>query len=351
MQVQLTQASFTHYMTKFSTLHQITDHISQSLQALLECLPPITAPPPVAEPSLAAPAVPPVALAAPAGPQAQIPHPALLDMYDSNHTFGEHFLQSCFTYIHFSRAAFDFDALKIAWMLSYMKAEWASTYALHVLQCPRGVGSFTDWAAFEKNFQAEFFSIDPAKSTAPVLHNKKQYRQGKWTLDKYIDSFQALVKQAVYLDSLQLCFTFQDGLHPALMELIDNLAKGCPDNEWIAFWYKHPASLHSVPAPALAAPTSQPLPLGIPMNIDATQQHHPASLLCRQCKKPEHFTWHCLLGLEVPYFSIVEQEELLLQLLAVKDAARAPSPDKPAPELALEESGACTLLPSLEEDF
>ncbi|KAG6862618.1 hypothetical protein C0993_002341, partial [Termitomyces sp. T159_Od127] len=154
-QVQLTQASLTHHTTELSTLRQTTDHISQSLQALLERLPPHTAPPPVAEPSPAAPAAPAVPAAAPgvpAGPWAQLPHPALLDTYDGDCISGEHFLQSCLTYIHLSRDAFDSDALKIAWMLSYMKAGWASTYALHVLWCPGGVGSFTDWAAFKKDF-------------------------------------------------------------------------------------------------------------------------------------------------------------------------------------------------------
>ncbi|KAG6864245.1 hypothetical protein C0993_009161 [Termitomyces sp. T159_Od127] len=208
MQVQLTQASLTHYITKLSTLHQTTDHISQSLQALLEHLPPITALSLGAEPSLAASAAPPVALAASAGPQVQMPCPVLLDMYHSDHTSEEHFLQSCLTYIPLSRDAFDSDVLKIAWMLFYMKARWASTYALHVLQHPRVVGSFIDWAAFEKNFWAEFFPINPARSAALALHNKEQYRQGKWMLDEYINSFQALVKQVAYSDGLQLCLTF-----------------------------------------------------------------------------------------------------------------------------------------------
>ncbi|KAG6884005.1 hypothetical protein C0993_002155 [Termitomyces sp. T159_Od127] len=255
-------------MTKLSTLCQTTDHISQSLQALLEHLPSITAPPLVAEPSPAA----------PAGPQAQIPHLALSDMYDSNRTSEECFLQSYLTYIHLSGDAFDSDTLKIAWVLFNMKAGWASTYAL----C------------------AECFSIDPAKSTALVLHNRKQYGQGKRMLNEYIDSFQALVKQAAYPDGLQLCLTFQDGLHPTLMECINNLAKGCLNDEQIASWYKvaqdqwqfmeiqwklcwthpahrptpimslwHPTSPHSVPAPVLAAPTPQSLSPGIPMDVDA----------------------------------------------------------------------------------
>ncbi|KAG6893753.1 hypothetical protein C0993_000387, partial [Termitomyces sp. T159_Od127] len=202
-------------MTKLSTLHQTTDHISQSLQALLECLPPRIAPPPVAEPSLATPAVLAAAPEVPAGPWAQLPCPALLDTYDGDCTSGEHFLQSCLTYIHLSVDAFDSDALKIAWVLSYMKAGWASTYAL-----------------------AEFFPIDPAKSTALALRNREQYRQGKQTLNKYIDSFWALVEQAAYPDGLQLCLMFWDGLYPALMERIDNFAEGHSDDKQIASWYK-----------------------------------------------------------------------------------------------------------------
>ncbi|KAG6862862.1 hypothetical protein C0993_001202, partial [Termitomyces sp. T159_Od127] len=138
-QVQLTQASLTHHTTKLSTLRQTTDHISQSLQALLERLPPRTAPPPVAESSPAAPAVPAAAPGVPAGPRAQLPRLALPDTYDGDRTSGERFLQSCLTYLHLSGDAFDSDALRIAWVLSYMKARWASTYALRVLRRPGGV--------------------------------------------------------------------------------------------------------------------------------------------------------------------------------------------------------------------
>ncbi|KAG6894741.1 hypothetical protein C0993_010873 [Termitomyces sp. T159_Od127] len=226
LEVQLTQASLTHHMTELSTLHQTTNDISQSLQALLECLSPITAPPPVTEPPPAALAVPPVAPVALAGLQMQIPCPILPDTYDGDHTSKECFFQSCFTYIHLSRDAFNSNTLKIAWVLSYMKARWVSIYAPHVLQHLRGVGNFIGWAAFKKHLQAKFFPIDLAKSAALVLHNKEQYGQEKQTLNEYLDSFQALVKQAAYPDGLQLCLMFWDGLHPTLMECIDNLAEG-----------------------------------------------------------------------------------------------------------------------------
>ncbi|KAG6881921.1 hypothetical protein C0993_012475 [Termitomyces sp. T159_Od127] len=145
-QVQLTQASLIHHTTELSTLRQTTDHISQSLQALLERLLPRTTT---------------------SGGRAISGSPG-----SSSSSFGG--------------AGRPLGAVTtpgtpghIAWMLSYMKAGWASTYALRVLQHPGGVGSFTDWAAFEKNFQAEFFSIDPAKSATLALRNREQYGQGK----------------------------------------------------------------------------------------------------------------------------------------------------------------------------
>ncbi|KAG6901719.1 hypothetical protein C0995_008799, partial [Termitomyces sp. Mi166 len=80
-----------------------------------------------------------------------------------------------------------------------------------------------------------FFPLDPAKTAALSLYNPNQY--GKQSLDNYIDSLHALAEQADYLDSLQICLTFQDGLHPTLIKRIDNLAEGRPDNS-IATWYK-----------------------------------------------------------------------------------------------------------------
>ncbi|KAG5349371.1 hypothetical protein C0989_004350 [Termitomyces sp. Mn162] len=91
-----------------------------------------------------------------------------------------------------------------------------------------------------------------------------------------------------------------------------------------------------MPTPPSAVPVPCPLLLGIPMD---------------KCKKLRHFVQHCPLELEVCYLSTAEQEELLMQLLAAKDATRAPSPDKPALELTPEEINAYASLPELEEDF
>ncbi|KAG6892076.1 hypothetical protein C0995_005630 [Termitomyces sp. Mi166 len=125
------------------------------------------------------------------------------------------------------------------------------------------------------------------------------------------------------------------------MERINNLVEGHPNNS-IATWYKvahdqwqlmelkltHPLS--TVHASSIAPPppaVAQPLPPGIPMEVDASHQRASTSLLCRRCKKPSHFACYCPQGLEVHYLSPSEQEELLLQLLAAKDASGDPSPD------------------------
>ncbi|KAG5335015.1 hypothetical protein C0989_002495 [Termitomyces sp. Mn162] len=98
-------------MTKLSTLHKTTDLISQLLQALLECLPPISAPPLAAKPAPTTSA--PISMAL-VTLWPQIPHPTLPDAYDGVHSGGECFLQFCLTYIHLSRDAFNSDMLKIA---------------------------------------------------------------------------------------------------------------------------------------------------------------------------------------------------------------------------------------------
>ncbi|KAG5335142.1 hypothetical protein C0989_002206 [Termitomyces sp. Mn162] len=136
-QVQLTQAFLTSHMAELTGLHQTTEAVSLSFQALLECLflapttPPM--PPADAEQFVSAPSS---GFLAPAAAEqfasasglglsahhSKLPYPALPDVYDRDCKAGEHFLQSCITYIQLSSEAFTLDTLKIAWVLSYMKA-------------------------------------------------------------------------------------------------------------------------------------------------------------------------------------------------------------------------------------
>ncbi|KAG5337768.1 hypothetical protein C0989_008946 [Termitomyces sp. Mn162] len=135
--VQLTQAFLTSHMAELTGLHQTTEAVFLFLQALLECLPLAPTTPPmlpadaeqfVSAPSsgfLAPAAAKQVASASGSGLSAshsKLPCPALSDVYDGDYKAGECFLQSCITYIQLSSEAFALDALKIAWVISYMKA-------------------------------------------------------------------------------------------------------------------------------------------------------------------------------------------------------------------------------------
>ncbi|KNZ72715.1 hypothetical protein J132_02149 [Termitomyces sp. J132] len=166
-QVQLIQASLTSHTAELTGLRQTTEAVSLSLQALLEHLPLAPTTPPM-PPAAAEWFVSVSGLGLPAS-HLKLPCSALPNVYDGNCRAGECFLQSCITYIQLSGEAFASDALKIAWVLSYMKMGQALTYALHIFQCPGGVESFASWIEFEKDFQAEFFPLDLAKTAALSL--------------------------------------------------------------------------------------------------------------------------------------------------------------------------------------
>ena len=88
------------------------------------------------------------------------------------------------------------------------------------------------------------------------------------------------------------------------------------------------------------------------MDVDASQQCSSTLLLCCRCGKPGHFVRYCPQGLEVWYLSPAEQEELLMQLLTVKDATGMSLPDMAASEPPLKEAvNAAVPLLEVEEDF
>ncbi|KAG5349915.1 hypothetical protein C0989_001289, partial [Termitomyces sp. Mn162] len=121
-QVKLTQASLTSHTAEITELHQTTEAVSLSLQALLECLPltptPPTPPTPPPGPSAAAARFSSAPSSEVPASHFKLPCFALPDIFDRGCRVGEHFLQSCITYIQLSGEAFPSDALKIAFFSS-----------------------------------------------------------------------------------------------------------------------------------------------------------------------------------------------------------------------------------------
>ncbi|KNZ80897.1 hypothetical protein J132_03596 [Termitomyces sp. J132] len=112
-------------MAKLTRLHQTIEAVSLSLQALLEHLslaPTMPSMPPAdaewfvsaLSPGFLAPAAAEQSVSASglglSAPHFKLPHPALPNVYDRDCKAGEHFLQSCITYIQLSDEAFTSDA-------------------------------------------------------------------------------------------------------------------------------------------------------------------------------------------------------------------------------------------------
>ena len=62
-----------------------------------------------------------------------------------------------------------------------------------------GVFSIQTWRDFEQQFWLYFFPVNVEADTINVLKGTS-YHQGGWTVDDYLDNFQALVSDAGYMN-------------------------------------------------------------------------------------------------------------------------------------------------------
>ena len=92
----------------------------------------------------------------------------------------------------------------------------------------------------------EFFPLDPTQTVALSLWNWDQYGQGKCMLNKYIDSFWALIEQARYPDGFQLCLTFWDSLPGGVNSFVDWASFEA--NFWAEFFSLDPTKTVALPA-------------------------------------------------------------------------------------------------------
>ncbi|KAG5349263.1 hypothetical protein C0989_004953 [Termitomyces sp. Mn162] len=160
------------------------------------------------------------------------------------------------------------------------------------------------------------------------------------------------------------------------MDHIDSMAEWHPDDKHVNTWYKvaheqwqlmelqHKLqqtqsstfsffyggfTLQALPStPVLVSPQAGAAPLFIPHIAPLCFLSQAVPI---DCGKAGHLAHYCPQELEVCYLSASEQEELLIQLLAVQDTTGTPFPDTPTAIQSDDVSNVLEKVPTESEDF
>ena len=178
-------------------------------------------------------------------------------------------------------------------------------------------------------------------------------------MDDYLDNFQALVFDADYTDPQTLVVKFWRGLQLGIQNQITTMPYGQPADTDPNTWYRaaqridqaclanktFQSVLRSTPSALLKTASAWPLPLSlarlplvpplpvtpkpllptpsmeVPMNIDATRKARSLSLQgCYWCGDVNYLVQDCPHHMDVHQLTSEQQEELIEDLLALKDA-------------------------------
>jgi len=185
------------------------------------------------------------------------------------------------------------------------------------------------------------------------------YHQGNWMVDDYLDSFQALVSHAGYMDPWKLVVKFRRGLRVGIQSQIATMPYGQPADTNPDAWYKAAQRIdqvrlaneafqsvsHSTPSavlktvsarspllsvarlsltpPPLVTPKPPPttLSMGVPMDVNIARKARFLSPRgCYQCRDANHIVRDCPHRLDVHQLTMEQREKLIEELLALKDA-------------------------------
>jgi len=88
-------------------------------------------------------------------------------------------------------------------------AKWSEN--IFCQEVDTGVFPIQTWGEFEQQFRLHFFLANAEVDAINALEGTFYY-QGNWTVDNYLDSFQALVSDAGYTDPQTLVVKFRQDL-------------------------------------------------------------------------------------------------------------------------------------------
>ena len=200
---------------------------------------------------------------------------------------------------------------RILWALTFFKGGHAAKWSENVFcqEADTGVFPIQTWGEFEQQFQLHFF---PANAEVDAINGLEgtSYHQGNRTVDDYLDSFQALVSDAGYMDLRTLVVKFRWGLRLGIQNQIATIPYGRPADTDPDMWYRAArridqtrltneafqsvshsapfASLKTVsaqspllsaarlplalPPPVIAKPPLTAPSMGVPMDVDVTRK-------------------------------------------------------------------------------
>ena len=177
-------------------------------------------------------------------------------------------------------------------------------------------------------------------------------------MDDYLDNFQALVSDAGYTDPWTLVVKFRRGLRLGIQNQIATMPYGRPADTDPDAWYRAarridqaclaneafqsisrsapcapPKTVSTRPSPLSVArlPPAPPLPvtpkppppapsMGIPMDVDTTRKTRSLPPRgCYRCGDANHLVRDCPHRMDVRQLTAEQQEELIEDLLALKD--------------------------------
>jgi len=251
---------------------------------------------------------------------------------------------------------------KIFWTLAFFKDGCAVKWSENLFHQEVNTSIFPirSWTNFKQQFQSQFFPVNAEADAINTLEGSLYY-QGNRTVDDYLDSFLILASDTRYTDPRTLVVKFRRGLKLNVQSQIATMPFGQPADTDLEAWYAAawridqarlankafqsmlrsttvtsarsaparptPFSVLCSPLAALPSvlprsPPPPPAPSGrIPMDIDAVRKTYSLPPRgCYWCGEANHLVKNCLHRLDVQRLTAEQREELIKDLMALKDA-------------------------------